>query len=89
MKWNFECESDRRDYLHIHIVKRRNGFCMLGGYAPISTRCAAADLNRFEARSTRFSNGGMAARRSLPARKNIQPAISLTALRLLLGFVDR
>jgi hypothetical protein len=33
MKWNFECESERRDYLHIHTVARSNGFCVLGHYA--------------------------------------------------------
>src|SRR5260370_28416940 len=27
MKWNFECESERRDYLHKYSVAPRNGFC--------------------------------------------------------------
>jgi hypothetical protein len=26
MKWNFECESERRDYLHDPVVLRSNGF---------------------------------------------------------------
>jgi len=26
MKWNFECESERRDYLHDRVVMHCNGF---------------------------------------------------------------
>jgi hypothetical protein len=30
MKWNFECKSEQRDYLHGHRVARCNGFAMSG-----------------------------------------------------------
>jgi len=29
MKWIFECESERRDYLHDRSTSQRNDFCMI------------------------------------------------------------
>jgi len=30
MKWNFECKSQWRDYLHNHLITRCNDFCIPG-----------------------------------------------------------
>jgi hypothetical protein len=30
MKWNFECKSERRDYLHNQLIRRCNGFALCG-----------------------------------------------------------
>jgi hypothetical protein len=41
MKWNFECESGWRDYLHDLIIARRIGFCRVNKYAALSIQCGA------------------------------------------------
>jgi hypothetical protein len=67
MKWNFECESRRRDYLLIPFVARCNDFCLPDRYASLETRDDADDLNRFAvAQHTKFIER-LAARRSLLA----------------------
>jgi hypothetical protein len=49
MKWNFECESERRDYLHVDIVAQCNGFCALTRYAAALHRFNSAQLERIQA----------------------------------------
>jgi hypothetical protein len=40
MKWNFECESERRYYLHNRLVRRWNGFRAVKKCAALQIRCA-------------------------------------------------
>jgi hypothetical protein len=45
MKWNFEVESERRDYLHDRIAARRNGFGPFNKQAAMSARCEVDGFN--------------------------------------------
>jgi hypothetical protein len=88
MKWNFECESERRDYLHNCIVRRCNGFRAVKKCAVLQIRCDNHLFGTIHLEQQTISIVIRNLRRSLLAPENIQLAISLTAIRLLLGFVN-
>jgi hypothetical protein len=41
MKWNFECESEWRDYVHDRIAERSNGFAPFNKQATMPVRYRA------------------------------------------------
>jgi hypothetical protein len=55
MKWNFECESERRDYLHDLIAARCNGFWAFNKQASVSVRSGADGFRRFDAHKRTIS----------------------------------
>jgi hypothetical protein len=89
MKWNFECESERRDYLHNCVVRRCNGFRAVKRCAALQIRYGTNLFGTIHLAQQTISIGIRNLRRSLPAHQHIQTAISLTAIRLLLGFINR
>jgi hypothetical protein len=88
MKWNFECESERRDYLHNRLVPRWNDFRAVKKCAALQFQYDTDFFDTIHPAQQAISIAIGNLRRSLPAHENIQTAISLTAIPLLLGFVN-
>jgi hypothetical protein len=83
MKWNFECETERRDYLHNCIARRLNGFRAAKNVQGYKFDAIPAASAPFMLCSRQSPLPFEMARRSLLAHQNIQTAILLTAIRLV------
>jgi hypothetical protein len=89
MKWNFECRSERRDYLHDHLVPRSNGFCAFGKIQMILADATLTCARNFMPPADNIPPRLKTTRRSLRVAANIQSAILLTAMRLFVGLAHR